>query len=88
MKLKLNFYRTPTLFCIKIKADLAEPFTENNTETDCFYENPHLPLADNSVSMCVREMVPSGIKLWIVKGLELLNAKPLILMTAAMYKTC
>ncbi len=41
----------PDTFLHKIKADLAEPFTENNTETDCFYD-PHLPLADNSVSMC------------------------------------
>ncbi|EPL9568498.1 class IV adenylate cyclase [Providencia rettgeri] len=56
------------VFLQKIKADHAEPFTENNSETDYFYENTHHPLASNNISMCVREMVPSGIKLWIVKG--------------------
>ncbi|EPG7576966.1 class IV adenylate cyclase [Providencia rettgeri] len=65
----------PDTFLHKIRADLAEPFTENNIETDYFYENPHLPLADNNVSMCVREMVPSGIKLWIVKGPGLSECK-------------
>lgn len=58
----------PDSFLQKIKADHAQAFTENNTETDYFYENPNLPLANSNVSMCVREMVPSGIKLWIVKG--------------------
>ncbi|WP_369310883.1 class IV adenylate cyclase [Providencia rettgeri] len=58
----------PDAFLLKIKADFAEPFTENDVETDYFYENANLPLANNNVSMCVREMVPSGIKLWIVKG--------------------
>lgn len=58
----------PERFLQKIKADHAEPFTENNVETDYFYENANSPLANNQVSMSVREMVPSGIKLWIVKG--------------------
>ncbi|WP_042843463.1 class IV adenylate cyclase [Providencia rettgeri] len=58
----------PESFLQKIKADQAEPFTENNSETDYFYDSENSPLAANNISMCVREMVPSGIKLWIVKG--------------------
>lgn len=58
----------PTVFLQKINADHAKPFTENNTETDYFYENANASLASNNISMCVREMTPSGIKLWIVKG--------------------
>lgn len=55
-------------FLQQIMADGAEIFTENNTETDYFFDNPNTPLAQQGISMSVREMSPSGIKLWIVKG--------------------
>lgn len=46
----------------------AEPFVVNNEETDWFFDTPQTHLADGNVSMSVRTMTPSGIKLWIVKG--------------------
>lgn len=55
-------------FLQRIMADGAEIFTENNTETDDFFDNCDTQLAQQGISMSVREMSPSGIKLWIVKG--------------------
>jgi len=41
---------------------------EDNHETDWFYDQPDNDLADQRKSVSIREMEPSGIKLWIVKG--------------------
>ncbi len=56
------------LFLTKILAQGAEPFTINNREKDWYFDNNQASLNKQNVSMCVREMTPSGIKLWIVKG--------------------
>jgi len=43
---------------------------EDNTEIDWFYDKPNHELAQQSKSVSIREMQPSGIMLWIVKGPE------------------
>lgn len=43
---------------------------ENNTETDWYFDWPDNALAEANKSVCIRNMQPSGIKLWIVKGPE------------------
>lgn len=48
--------------------DNAEAFTVNNHEVDDFFDYQDGQLAAQNISMSVREMTPSGIKLWIVKG--------------------
>ncbi|MBP6123237.1 MULTISPECIES: class IV adenylate cyclase [Providencia] len=58
----------PQTFLHQLMQDGAEPFTENNIETDYFFDSQTATLAEQNISMCVREMTPSGIKLWIVKG--------------------
>lgn len=56
------------VFLQQIMADGAEIFTENNSEVDYFFDGPDNQLNQQNISMSVREMSPSGIKLWIVKG--------------------
>lgn len=46
----------------------AEEFVSNNREQDTYFERENGILAGQSLSMSVRSMDPSGIKLWIVKG--------------------
>ncbi|EQB8046278.1 class IV adenylate cyclase [Providencia stuartii] len=58
----------PNRFLQRIMADGAEVFTENNTEKHDFFDMPDGQLAQQGISLSVREMFPSGIKLWIVKG--------------------
>jgi len=41
---------------------------EDNRETDWFYDQPSNSLNQQSKSVSIREMQPSNIKLWIVKG--------------------
>ncbi|CQD38557.1 class IV adenylate cyclase [Yersinia mollaretii] len=48
----------------------AIPFTLNNHEKDIYLEANGGDLAANKISMVLREMSPSGIRLWIVKGPE------------------
>lgn len=55
-------------FLAQLTQDNAEVFTVNNHEVDDFFDYPDNPLATQNISMSVREMTPSGIKLWIVKG--------------------
>jgi len=43
---------------------------ENNHEIDWFYDYPDHTLTTQTKSISIREMQPSGIKLWIVKGPE------------------
>ena len=58
----------PNTFLQKILTDNADAFTLDNAETDYFFDDKQASLAANNISMSVREMLPSGIKLWIVKG--------------------
>ncbi|CNH18387.1 adenylate cyclase 2 [Yersinia thracica] len=46
----------------------AVPFTVNNHEKDIYLEANSGDLAAKQISMLLREMNPSGIRLWIVKG--------------------
>ncbi|CNI26705.1 class IV adenylate cyclase [Yersinia pekkanenii] len=46
----------------------ATPFTLNNHEKDIYLEANGADLAAKQISMVLREMNPSGIRLWIVKG--------------------
>ncbi|MBG5918611.1 class IV adenylate cyclase [Providencia vermicola] len=62
-------------FLHAIKANGADLFTADNTETDYFFDTPDQQLAQQGISMSVREMHPSGIKLWIVKGPEASECK-------------
>lgn len=43
---------------------------EDNHETDWFYDQANNALAQQGKTVSIREMKPSGIKLWIVKGPE------------------
>lgn len=46
----------------------ATAFTLNNHEKDIYLDANGQDLADQQISMVLREMNPSGIRLWIVKG--------------------
>lgn len=43
---------------------------ENNSETDWYFDTAELSLKQQNKTVSIREMEPSGIKLWIVKGPE------------------
>lgn len=47
-----------------------EVMVQDNTETDWYFDTPEHSLAAQNKSVSIREMEPSGIKLWIVKGPE------------------
>ncbi|MGR5152475.1 class IV adenylate cyclase [Photobacterium swingsii] len=47
-----------------------EVMLQDNLESDCYFDTPEQHLLVNNKSLCIREMEPSGIKLWIVKGPE------------------
>lgn len=47
-----------------------EVMLEDNIESDCYFDTAEKSLLFQNKSICVREMEPSGIKLWIVKGPE------------------
>ncbi|MGR5062516.1 class IV adenylate cyclase [Photobacterium sp. DNB22_13_2] len=42
----------------------------DNSETDWYFDTPDHSLSAQNKSVSIREMEPSGIKLWIVKGPE------------------
>ncbi|WP_432453677.1 MULTISPECIES: class IV adenylate cyclase [unclassified Agarivorans] len=42
----------------------------DNVESDCYFDTSTQQLQAQNKSVCIREMEPSGIKLWIVKGPE------------------
>ena len=52
----------------KLALHQALPFTLNNHEKDIYLEANGGDLAAKQISMVLREMNPSGIRLWIVKG--------------------
>lgn len=47
-----------------------EVMLQDNIESDYYFDRPDGSLAAENKSVCIREMEPSGIKLWIVKGPE------------------
>ncbi|ARV72541.1 class IV adenylate cyclase [Vibrio campbellii] len=47
-----------------------EVMFEDNQEADWFYDTPERKLTNENKSLVIREIEPSGIKLWIVKGPE------------------
>ncbi|WP_145514129.1 class IV adenylate cyclase [Yersinia massiliensis] len=52
----------------QLKQHEAIPFTLDNHEKDIYLEANGEDLANQKISMVLREMNPSGIRLWIVKG--------------------
>ncbi|MCK8584217.1 class IV adenylate cyclase [Yersinia ruckeri] len=54
----------------RLAACNAEIFTFENHEKDCYLEVSDDHLAQQNISMILREMNPSGIRLWIIKGPE------------------
>ncbi|MGI1944165.1 class IV adenylate cyclase [Shewanella glacialipiscicola] len=47
-----------------------EVMLEDNLEHDCYFDLASYSLISEHKSLCIREMQPSGIMLWIVKGPE------------------
>lgn len=61
------------VFIDRLKAMPHEVMLEDNQEFDCYFDYPsetQLSLKQQNKSICIREMQPSNIKLWIVKGPE------------------
>lgn len=65
-------YRLPdrAAFWTRLTAKSPEVMLEDNLEHDCYFDSPLASLAAQHKSLCIREMQPSGIMLWIVKGPE------------------
>ncbi len=59
-----------TRFLSDLQLMNPEVMLENNLEYDCYFDSPQWPLSTENKSVCIREMQPSGIMLWIVKGPE------------------
>lgn len=57
-------------FWERLSAKSPEVMLEDNLEHDCYFDSPSASLAAEHKSLCIREMQPSGIRLWIVKGPE------------------
>ena len=57
-------------FWARLSAKSPEVMLEDNLEHDCYFDSPSVSLAVEHKSLCIREMQPSGIMLWIVKGPE------------------
>ena len=57
-----------TDFLRQLKYLPVEVRLEDNAEYDCYFDMPNNGLRAQNKSVCIREMQPSGIKLWIVKG--------------------
>ena len=57
-------------FLNRLKQLPIEIRLEDNAEYDCYYDLADHELKLQGKSVCIREMQPSGIKLWIVKGPE------------------
>ncbi|CAG9296479.1 class IV adenylate cyclase [Celerinatantimonas diazotrophica] len=47
-----------------------EVMIQDNTEVDRYFDRPDRSLEAENKSICIRQMEPSGIQLWIVKGPE------------------
>lgn len=47
-----------------------EVMFQDNTESDVYFDSKKKHLQTENKSVCIREIKPSGIKLWVVKGPE------------------
>ncbi len=57
-------------FLSRLKAMNPEIMLEDNLEQDSYFDLSGDELKGQNKSVCIRNMQPSGIKLWIVKGPE------------------
>lgn len=55
-------------FTLRLLAQHAVPHVLNNDERDSYFEAGDDTLARRGLSLCLRSMEPSGVRLWIVKG--------------------
>ena len=58
---KINFIRVLQLFPHQV-------MLEHNVESDWYFDTPEQSLKANNKSLIIRDMQPSGSKLWIEKG--------------------
>ncbi len=65
LKYRLNSRES---FLSTLKQMNPEIMLENNLEYDCYFDSNSDRLKNENKSVCIREMQPSGIMLWIVKG--------------------
>ncbi|WP_110455673.1 class IV adenylate cyclase [Shewanella algidipiscicola] len=65
-------YRIPSksTFLAKLGSMPHEMMLQDNLESDTYFDTPERHLLAQHKSLCIRDMQPSGIKLWIVKGPE------------------
>ena len=69
-------YEVELKYRLKSRADFLrilntlnyEVMFEDNIESDWYFDTPEQALLSDNKSLCIREIEPSGIKLWIVKG--------------------
>ncbi|PKG76157.1 class IV adenylate cyclase [Shewanella sp. Choline-02u-19] len=57
-------------FLVTLNSMEHEIMLQDNLESDCYFDTSEQQLLAENKSLCIREMEPSGIKLWIVKGPE------------------
>ena len=69
VELKYRLKSTSQFLAI-LKSMTYEIMLQDNIESDCYFDTPKQQLLAENKSLCIREMAPSGIKLWIVKGPE------------------
>lgn len=55
-------------FLSRLQQMKPEVLLENNLEHDCYFDLTNNQLGNENKSVCIREMHPSGIMIWIVKG--------------------
>lgn len=60
----------PQAFQAKLQHIEHDVMVADNTETDWYFDTPQQTLQTQNKTVSIREMEPSGIKLWIVKGPE------------------
>ena len=60
----------PQTFQAKLQLIEHQVMVADNTETDWYFDTPQFMLKAQQKTVSIREMEPSGIKLWIVKGPE------------------
>ena len=65
-------YRIPskTVFLATLNTMEHEVMFRDNTESDSYFDTSDQQLLSQNKSVSIREIEPSGIKLWIVKGPE------------------
>lgn len=70
-EVELKFRLTSKSEFISTLSDMPhEVMLQDNIESDVYFDTPDGLLQSQNKSLCIREMQPSGIKLWIVKGPE------------------